>query len=183
MPVVYPCPLCGRSVNRRGQPLDEPGKTKAHIDGAHDDRHDGERGDNHMEDIRGNAVEVDEGELPAPTNRQNPSNDGLSVIEVNGEKVPITNAVKANHDAIMSPEDFGLASHFQVEELTERVGNVEDQLDQLTRFIEVLATESETLEGNCPDCGGRLTITTTGSSIWENEKQVACESCGRPIAA
>jgi hypothetical protein len=66
MTEVFPCPLCGRSANRRGEPFDEPSKTKSHIDGAHDKKHAGERGDDHMSEIRANGEEVAEIEESEP---------------------------------------------------------------------------------------------------------------------
>lgn len=57
---VYPCPLCGRSVNRQGTPFTDPSQTMSHINGAHDARHTDESGDEHAEEIRENAEELDD---------------------------------------------------------------------------------------------------------------------------
>lgn len=39
MTETYPCPVCGRAENRRGDPFTDPSQTAAHIEGAHDSDH------------------------------------------------------------------------------------------------------------------------------------------------
>lgn len=39
MAETFPCPVCGKDENRRGEKFTDGAQTKAHIDGAHDEAH------------------------------------------------------------------------------------------------------------------------------------------------
>ncbi|MFB6280551.1 MAG: hypothetical protein ABEH40_00835 [Haloferacaceae archaeon] len=183
--IVHPCPLCGRAVNRQGEPFDEPHKTRAHIDGAHDEEHAGERGGAYMEQIRENTRRMDEQERRT----LNRGGEGGSSPEVEvslgvGEtmKMPVERAVKLNATRIADPEGFGIASQGTAweirqenKQLREEVEKLRDRVTTLEDRLAVLAAESAALEAECADCGGRLTVGDDGAAV--------CADCGeRPTA-
>lgn len=185
--IVHPCPLCGRAVNRQGEPFDEPHKTRAHIDGAHDEDHAGERGGDHMDEIRENTRTIHDPDRRArEVGRGSGGGGGSPEVDVSlgvGETMtmPVERAVKLNATRIADPEGFGIASQETAWELRQenrtlrdRVEVLRDRVTTLERRLEVLAAESETLEGECDSCGGRLTVEDR-----DGEGPAAvCEACG-----
>ena len=181
MTVVYPCPLCGRSVNRRGVPLDEPGKTKAHIDGSHDEQHSGERGENHMDAIHERSMEMESGEMPVTTESgEEPVREDSEPLEErrvsvgwSAEPVPVSEAVEQVNGVVEDPEAFGFATEEGLAKLRERVGELEADVESVDRVLRVLMAESSVLSVSCPrECPGELV--TTGMM----NKRVVCDECG-----
>lgn len=186
--IVHPCPLCGRAVNRQGEPFDEPHKTRAHIDGAHDEEHAGERGGAYMEQIRENTRRMDgqERRTVEQGGEHGPSSPEVEVSLGVGEtmKMPVERAVKLNATRIADPEGFGIASQgtaweirqenrklrTEVEKLRDRIATLEDRLA-------VLSAESGVLEAECPDCGGRIGIESGGG----RKRAAVCEECGERL--
>lgn len=131
----------------------------------------------------------DEIEESATESSESSSNGGeIPKVEVDwmDESVPITEAVRANDRALAQPDDFGLVSgeafretvEFlgdRVDELEEENDELQERVDDLEFTIEVLAAESGVMEGECPECGGRME--TTGVV----NKRVECDDCGRSI--
>ncbi|MFB6303209.1 MAG: hypothetical protein ABEH78_10165 [Haloferacaceae archaeon] len=182
--IVHPCPLCGEAVNSRGEPFDEPYKTRAHIDGAHDEDHAGERGEAYMDQIRENTRQMDgrERQTVERGGGYGPSGSEVEVSLGVGEtmKMPVERAVKLNATRIADPEGFGIASQGTAWEIRQENKKLRDELDELRdrvatleSEVAVLSAESETLEGECTDCGGRLTLDSGGSG----EAAVVCEEC------
>lgn len=65
----------------------------------------------------------------------------------------------------------------EITSLADKVDDVENRLDDIELVIEVLAAESDVLEGECPQCGGKMETTGLLAS-----KRVECGTCGRYIA-
>lgn len=183
--IVHPCPLCGRAVNRQGEPFDEPHKTRAHIDGAHDEEHAGERGGAYMEQIRENTRKMD-GQERRTVERGGDRGTSSPEVEVSlgvGEtmKMPVERAVKLNATRIADPEGFGIASQGTAweirqenKQLREEVEKLRDRVATLESAVAVLSAESATLEGECSACGGRLEV---------DGGEAVCANCGERRSA
>ena len=187
--IVYPCPLCGRSVNHYGDPFDEPYKTRAHIDGARDAEHDGERGGDYVDEIRESGREMTESERRGiDRNEANESDLSGQHVEVDlgvGEsmRMPVERAVKLNATRIADPEGFGIASQGTAwkirqenRELRSDLDALRDRVETLETAVAVLSAESDAREGECPECGGGLTVEVGDSS--GGETAVVCTECG-----
>lgn len=59
---MFACPICGKDSNRRGDPFDSPEKVIAHVDGSHDDDHQGVRGEELREEIEATTKAVEDAE-------------------------------------------------------------------------------------------------------------------------
>lgn len=141
---VYPCPLCGRSVGRHGDPFEEPHKTQAHINGSHDGQHKGEVGESYVEEIEANAVEkaemqVDEREAGG----SEPSDASEIMVEVplgpdDTDEMDLESALGVYGSAVFEPEEFGHTPLQEHETLDGRVDDIEGEVDQLVKQVEEL---------------------------------------------
>lgn len=159
---VYPCPLCGCSVGRKGEPFTDPTNTVHHINGAHDEDHSGERGVDHREEIEANAVGREPEELePEPSVPHN-HKAALEEIEVDvhvGEetvKMDVPEAFSYLSQVVSEPDQFGLASDQEVRGLEETVESHEaahealkendtrqgEQIDELYSAIEQILEDA-----------------------------------------
>lgn len=188
--IVHPCPVCGRAVNRQGEPFDEPHKTRAHIDGAHDEEHRGERGGDYMEQIRENTRRMDTQERQTlERGGERAAGGGAGEVEVAlgvGEtmKMPVERAVKLNATRIADPEGFGIASQGTAWEIRQENKQLREELETLRERIATLesevadlSAEAEALEDECPNCGGELRIDGEGGGT-----AAVCEECGKRVA-
>ncbi|MFB6239921.1 MAG: hypothetical protein ABEH81_16440 [Halopenitus sp.] len=138
---VYPCPLCGRSINRKGSPFTDPSQTMAHIDGAHDDRHENEAGTDHSEEIRENADELDEavGEIEPDGEHVATDQDTEPTVELEAiGEVPVSEGVRESFElASVAFEDS--APQSEIERLEERIDKQQEMIGELAELVEVLS--------------------------------------------
>lgn len=155
---VYPCPLCGCSLNRRGSPFTEPGQTVAHINGGHDERHTGERGEDHLNEIRENGRQVTEAEVEQERVERGSSRATASggveretTVELGAfeepEEVPVSEAVEVHDEMLAEPEAHGLAkgegqqeAFRMIVEQREMIDELEENVGELAEMLEIVAT-------------------------------------------
>lgn len=134
---VYPCPLCGRVVNRSGEPFRDESQTLAHIDGAHDSTHSGER----SRDYRG-TIEPEErapSDLSGGSGGDEETPPATVMYQHAGfeepEERPLADAVEANaallSELIQEPPAFGVASGETVTDTAENVEELQERVDRL----------------------------------------------------
>lgn len=147
---VYPCPLCGRSVNRKGTPFTDPSQTMSHINGAHDTRHRDESGDDYGEEIQENAEELDEAvsELAEDNEPVGPESDEPTVeIDALGGEVGVTEAVTDAFElaslAFENAEDGASAGRVAALEET-----VEQQQEQIGELYEAISMLVDSMDGS-----------------------------------
>lgn len=182
--VVHLCPLCNRAVNRQGEPFDEPYKTRAHIDGAHDEQHEGERGREYIDRIREHTRRITDSERRVPEHGDDEGDLSGHEVEVAlgvGEsmKMPVERAVKLNATRIADPEGSGIASQGTAWELRQENRELREELNELRERVATLETaveamSAEAVDDECTDCGGRLRVEVRG----EEEPVAVCEECG-----
>lgn len=101
------------------------------------------------------------------------------------DEVPITRAVELNREMLMHPDEFGLARDDAVDALFQMIESGREERDDLQArvshleaTIEMLCTESEVLNGECPDCGGILEPRGGG---FGGRRRVECTECEREM--
>jgi len=141
---VYPCPLCGRSVNRKGTPFTDPSQTMSHINGAHDARHSEESGDDYVEEIQENAEELDEvvSELAEDNEAGVSSEEPTVEIEALGGDVRMSEAVADTFDLASSAFESGV-SEDRVSALEEDVEKQREMIVDLVEMVELLAIAAD----------------------------------------
>jgi len=147
---VYPCPLCDRWTNRRGSPFTDRSQTMSHITGAHDEAHQGERGETYAESIE--AVEVDENE---------PDMSHSSPI-----RQSVVGAVRSNEQRIDAmQEELTLVRQIAREnaELRERISELEQLVEKMRADLAALYGA----QGRTED--GRHAVSLDGDSVWVPE--------------
>lgn len=92
---------------------------------------------------------------PPSTDGSAPSPLSQATIEApwGGETVTLQTALQGLWDTIQSN---GSGADEQTERIEQQVVELEERVDDLEFTIEVLATESNILDGECPACGGRM---------------------------
>lgn len=131
---VYPCPLCGRSANRKGTPFTDPTKTMSHINGAHDARHGDESGNDHLEEIRDNAKELDA--AMDDLEESEPGEEPMVHIEALGGEVPVSEAVQSAYELVDTDADSA-----RTEELEELVDQQREQIEELYETIDTMVEQ------------------------------------------
>lgn len=145
---VYPCPLCGRTVNRQGTPFTDPSQTMSHINGAHDARHKNESGEDYAEEVQENAEELDEavGQLAEDNEPIGPESDEPTVdIEELGGEIAVSEAVTDAFElaslAFENAEDGASAGPVAaleetVEQQQEQIGELYEQFEELVEQLD-----------------------------------------------
>lgn len=173
---TFPCPLCGKDRNRRGDPFTDPGRTVAHINGSHDDVHRNESGDDHMSAIENNETEVEEqdganesdtvqdaaGKMATDGKGQNGSEPMIESDMVD-EDVPLSDAVQDHERMLENPEEFGLGTVTEAQ-----------LMDVLEELEEVKARVNSLEKVSCPSCG---TPTEHPNDLTDGS-QYRCTECG-----
>jgi hypothetical protein len=101
------------------------------------------------------------------------------------EELPIDEVVRANREMLLNPTDFGLADNEAVTALFEMAESAREErealrerVNRLEATIEMLATESDVLNGQCPDCGGVL---KSEGGTFGGRRRVICSECDREL--
>lgn len=154
---VYPCPICGQSKNRHGEPMDTPQKTAGHIDGARDAQHENESGQENMQAIRENETEMDGEELEESVESGAQRREAVPEMTVRstltGQEHTLgefLDVVDAHLDADMDNEERMRENiediEDDLEELRERVGQMEQTMNRVLGYVQVIA-EDRGLDG------------------------------------
>lgn len=149
---VYPCPLCGKTSNRRGAPFDTPQQVVGHIDGARDPKHEGESGEDHLDDIEENQTEMEPGEMEKPPRSMSASNplerETVRAAVFDGEEMPVMeflDVVDAHLEAGVENEELRQEQiddlEDDIEQLRGRVGEIEDAVNRTLGYVQALAQE------------------------------------------
>lgn len=153
---VYPCPLCGRTQNRHGEPFDSVQKVVGHIDGARDAKHEGESGRVHADDIEGNQVEMSQDEIQKEARKHSSRAVSADPLETtftsrrffDGEEMALRDFLALVDDYMDSPEQFGGASDQEVRELQQQLDDLEEQIEKqedvmnrILGYIQMLAQD------------------------------------------
>jgi hypothetical protein len=145
---VYPCPLCGRTLNRKGRPFTEPGQTAAHINGGHDPKHVGEHGEDHLDEIRENGRQVTEAEIDDRRDEMRPVDtsttetadsaeiDEMSV-EVHGDERDVPGAFHYLGAFAQATKDDVSKNRDRVDDLRDEVLELRERLESLQEAVDV----------------------------------------------
>jgi len=153
---LYPCPLCGKSFTRHGEPFDDPHQVVSHIDAARDAKHDGEHGKNYVDEIRENQTEVDpinSGDKRRP--RHGSPSDPLEQHTIaarvaEDDEISVKVFLDLVDDSLdtLQRDDQQLREDIQVleeeiESIRDSVDGLENDISRMLWYIEQLAREQD----------------------------------------
>lgn len=117
------------------------------------------------------------------TDESRTSAEPMVAVDYLDDPIPVSEHAKNTqglvHDVLEQPSAFGLVPEQRVDELEARVEEQQEKIDQLERFIDVLATASSAeIQGECPECGEQL---EEKKPLFESN-HIACSECGTVVA-
>mgnify|MGYP000489456731 CR=1 FL=1 len=98
------------------------------------------------------------------------------------DPIPVSEYAKKTdgliNEILSQPDAFGLVPEQRVEELETRLEQQQEKIEQLERFIDILATTSPAkIRGECPECGERL---EEKRPLFDTD-HIACSECGTAV--
>lgn len=174
MAIRHSCPLCGRMVNRRGAPFRDASQVESHIDGSHDAAHRDERGEDHREEIKENAEEIEESEMGAS---DPPELDGSSgSLDELRERVADLEERTEIPMGLDTLDDLNEAHQSRHEAIEDRLDALEGRVDRQEAVLYELIDTTEIL-GSAVDPNdieaARITVANEGSDAypwnWDTE--------------
>lgn len=119
----------------------------------------------------------------ASTNDTSRSAEPMVSVDYLDNPIPVSEHAKNTqalvHDVLEQPSAFGLVPEQRVEELKAQLKQQQEKIDQLERFIDILATASSAeIQGECPECGEHL---EEKKPVFKSN-HIACSECGTVVA-
>lgn len=96
-------------------------------------------------------------------------------VEFMPEEAPVSEAVELHSEVLAQPESFGIAGFSTVQELQDRVGELEEVVEHLEELLDLVSVVSDVaVTAECDVCGGELEAKrpALGSSM------IVCSECG-----
>lgn len=120
---------------------------------------------------------------PTSTEETNASAEPMVSTDYLDNPVPISEYVKNSQglidDILEQPSAFGLVPEQRVSHLESRIKQQQEKIDELEKFIDILATASSaTIYGECPECGEKL---EEKKPVFKSNS-IACPECGTVVA-
>lgn len=117
------------------------------------------------------------------TEETDTSAEPMVSVDYLDDPVPVSEYVENTQglidDILEQPSAFGLVPEQRVSRLESQLKQQQEKIDELERFIDVLATASSAaINGECPECGERL---EEKKPVFKSN-HIACSECGTVVA-
>jgi uncharacterized protein with von Willebrand factor type A (vWA) domain len=108
----------------------------------------------------------------------NRSAESMVSVDYLDEPIPVSEHTKNTevfvHDVLNQPSAYGLVPEKRVKQLEAQLEEQQEKIDQLEKFIDILATASPAdIHGECPECGVYL---EEKKPIFKSD-HIACPEC------
>lgn len=111
------------------------------------------------------------------------STEPMVSVDYLDDPIPVSEHAKNTEelidDILEQPSAFGLVPQQRVREMESQLEQQQEKIEQLEKFIDILATASSaSIYGECPECGEQL---EKKKPLFDSN-HIACSECGHVVA-